>query len=50
VHGDNGVLVDGVPHSTGARLRWKAGETMVLGASMSEHPVCTLLLARTEAR
>ena len=50
VHGDNGVLVEGVPHATGARLRWKTGEAMVLGASADDHPVCTLLLARKEAR
>ena len=50
VHGDNGVLIEGVPHAPGARLRWKTGETMVLGASANDHPVCTLLLARKETR
>ena len=46
VHGDNGVLVDGVAYPAGTRLRWKVGETMVLGASAHEHPTCTLTLAR----
>ena len=46
VHGDNGVLVDGVAYAAGTRLRWRAGETMVLGASAHEHPTCTLTLAR----
>ena len=46
VHGDNGVLVDGVAHAAGARLRWRVGETMVLGASATEHPSCTLTLSR----
>ena len=46
VHGDNGVLIEGVLHSSGARIRWKTGETMVLGASADDHPTCTLTLAR----
>jgi hypothetical protein len=46
VHGDNGVLIEGVPHATGARFRWKVGETMVLGASPHDHPTCTLTLTR----
>ena len=46
VHGDNGVLVDGVAHGAGARVRWRVGETMVLGASATEHPSCTLTLSR----
>lgn len=44
IHGDNGVLIEGVPHATGARVRWQAGESMVLGASLHDHPVCTLVL------
>ena len=44
VHGDNGILVDGVPHPCGSRLAWKPGETLVLGASARE--ACTLALAR----
>jgi pSer/pThr/pTyr-binding forkhead associated (FHA) protein len=46
VHGDNGVLIEGVPHATGTRFRWKVGETMVLGASPHDHPTCTLTLTR----
>jgi pSer/pThr/pTyr-binding forkhead associated (FHA) protein len=48
VHGDNGVLIEGVPHPTGARLRWKVGETMVLGPSAYGHQACTLLLAHQD--
>jgi len=44
VHGDNGIVVDGVPHACGSRLTWKPGETLVLGASMRDG--CTLTLAR----
>jgi hypothetical protein len=46
VHGDNGVLVNGVHHGPGACLRWPVGETMVLGASAHEKPACTLTLNR----
>lgn len=46
VQGDNGVLVEGVPHATGAQFRWKVGETMVLGASPHDHPTCRLTLAQ----
>ena len=46
VHGDNGVIVDGVPHAAGARLRWSLGQSMVLGASPHDHPTCRLMLAR----
>lgn len=46
VHGDNGVVVEGVPHATGAQFRWKVGETMVLGASPHDHPTCKLMLAQ----
>jgi pSer/pThr/pTyr-binding forkhead associated (FHA) protein len=44
VHGDNGILVEGVPHACGSRLAWKPGETLVLGASARD--ACTLMLAR----
>ena len=44
VHGDNGIVVDGVPHACGSRLTWKPGETLVLGASIRDG--CTLTLAR----
>ena len=46
VHGDNGILLDGVPHPAGAQLHWRVGQTMVLGASAREQPACTLTLAR----
>jgi pSer/pThr/pTyr-binding forkhead associated (FHA) protein len=46
VHGDNGVVVEGVLHAAGARFRWNVGETMVLGASLQDHPTCVLTLAR----
>ncbi|MEP7059065.1 MAG: hypothetical protein ABI809_14970, partial [Caldimonas sp.] len=48
VHGDNGVLIEGVPHASGARLRWHLGETMVLGASAHDDPTCTLTLTRQD--
>ncbi|MEO7152380.1 MAG: FHA domain-containing protein [Burkholderiaceae bacterium] len=46
VHGDNGVLVDGVPHPCDAALRWRVGASMVLGACATDHPTCTLTLTR----
>lgn len=46
VHGDNGVVLDGVSHPTGARLRWKPGQAMVLGAGLEQHPACTLVLVK----
>ena len=46
VHGDNGVMVEGVPHAAGTRFRWNLGETMVLGASLHEQPTCSLTLER----
>jgi len=46
VHGDNGILVEGVPHACGSRLAWKPGETLVLGASARDG--CTLMLARLD--
>ncbi|WP_284619462.1 FHA domain-containing protein [Aquabacterium humicola] len=45
VHGDNGVLLDGIRHAAGARLRWRAGQALVLGAVAGE-PGCTLQLRR----
>jgi hypothetical protein len=45
VHGDNGVVVDGVPHAAGTRFRWHVGEKMVLGASLQDDPACVLTLA-----
>ena len=47
VEGDNGVVVDGVAHQTGARFEWRPGQTMVLGGSLPDEPPCTLALARS---
>ncbi|HEX4234832.1 MAG TPA: FHA domain-containing protein [Caldimonas sp.] len=47
VEGDNGVIVDGVRHETGARFAWRPGQTMVLGGSLPDEPPCSLVLART---
>ena len=46
VEGDNGVVVDGVRHETGARFAWLPGQTMVLGGSLPGEPPCSLALAR----
>ena len=46
VHGDNGVSVAGTPYSQGARLRWKPGESMVLGRTIGREPECRLTLTR----
>ena len=45
VHGDNGVVVEGIVHAAGTRFRWKVGETMVLGAALQDDPECTLVLS-----
>ena len=47
VDGDNGVVVDGVFHDTGARFAWRPGETMVLGGALPGETPCSLALART---
>ena len=44
VHGDNGVLIEGVRHPSGAQVRWQAGQKLVLGDSAQEHATCTLEL------
>ncbi|MES2959018.1 MAG: FHA domain-containing protein [Pseudomonadota bacterium] len=46
VHGDNGVWLDGAHHGPGARLHWRAGQTLVLDASSADAPACQLTLAR----
>jgi pSer/pThr/pTyr-binding forkhead associated (FHA) protein len=46
VHGDNGVIVEGVTYPPGARLRWKVGDTMVLGPALQGDVECTLVLSR----
>jgi len=48
VHGDNGVLIEGVHHAAGARFHWQVGEAMLLGASPDDHPTCTMTLTRRE--
>jgi pSer/pThr/pTyr-binding forkhead associated (FHA) protein len=48
VHGDNGVRIDGTRHAAGARVRWQAGQKLVLGDA-SEAPVpCVLELVSAE--
>lgn len=44
VQGDNGVTIEGVRHAQGARCRWDAGKTMMLGVASDDEPGCTLLL------
>ena len=46
VHGDNGVTVAGASYLPGARLRWKAGESMALGRIIGHEPECRLTLSR----
>ena len=46
VHGDNGVIVEGVVYPPGARLRWRVGDTMVLGPALQGDVECTLTLSR----
>jgi hypothetical protein len=46
VHGDNGVVVDGVAHAAGTHFVWKVGQTMLLGAPQQAGPQCSLALAR----
>lgn len=46
VHGDNGVTVAGASYAPGARLRWKAGESMALGRIIGHEPECRLTLSR----
>ncbi len=48
VHGDNGVIVDGVPFAVGSRFAWKTGQTMVLGAMQPDGHACTLTLSRRD--
>jgi hypothetical protein len=46
VHGDNGVVVDGIAHSAGTHFVWKIGQTMLLGAAQQPGPQCSLALSR----
>jgi pSer/pThr/pTyr-binding forkhead associated (FHA) protein len=45
VHGDNGVTMAGASYQPGARFRWKAGESMVLGRIIGHEPECRLNLS-----
>ena len=45
VHGDNGVVVEGLHYGPGAEFHWKTGETLRLGSSSAPTP-CELTLAR----
>lgn len=49
VHGDNGVIVEGVVYPAGARLRWRVGDTMVLAPTLPGQAPCTLSLSRATA-
>jgi pSer/pThr/pTyr-binding forkhead associated (FHA) protein len=49
VHGDNGVTIDGVPHSPGARERWLPGQRLVLGDGSAAAVPCVLELAPPQA-
>ena len=46
VHGDNGIVIDGVAHGPGERFDWRPGQTMVLGGALPGEPACTLVLGR----
>jgi hypothetical protein len=46
VEGDNGIVIDGDIHATGARFSWRPGQTLVLGGALPGEPACTLALAR----
>ena len=45
VHGDNGVQIDGARHPSGARVRWQAGQKLVLGDAPETQVPCVLELA-----
>jgi pSer/pThr/pTyr-binding forkhead associated (FHA) protein len=47
VYGDNGVTVAGAAYAPGARLRWKAGESLALGRAVGHEPECFLTLSRS---
>jgi len=46
VHGDNGVMIDGVEHAAGTHFVWKVGQMMLLGAVDQDGPQCSLKLSR----
>ena len=45
VHGDNGVTIDGKAYGSGAHVRWRPGETLLLGHVDGKSPACTLTLS-----
>ena len=47
VEGDNGVVVDGVGHDTGARFAWRSGQALLLGGALPGEPTCSLTLSRS---
>jgi pSer/pThr/pTyr-binding forkhead associated (FHA) protein len=47
VYGDNGVTLAGTSYAPGARLRWKAGESLALGRAIGHEPECCLTLSRS---
>ena len=47
VHGDNGVSIAGVSHASGARVRWKPGDAMILGRVIGREPECRLTWSRS---
>ncbi len=48
VHGDNGVRIDGARHPAGARVRWQAGQKLVLGDASEAQVPCVLELSSAE--
>jgi len=48
VHGDNGIVIDGVALGPGARFDWLPGQTLVLGGALPGEPACALVLAREQ--
>jgi hypothetical protein len=45
VHGDNGVTVNGTSYGPGSELKWKLGETLLLGGAAEQESSCTLTLS-----
>ena len=50
VDGDNGIVIDGVPHGPGARFDWLPGQTMVLGGGLPGEPALRACAWRAMAR
>jgi hypothetical protein len=47
VHGDNGVVVDGIAHGPGTQFKWTPGQTLILGSDAAQESSCTLTLSRS---